>query len=179
VAQPQTPSLVSRLNWHPPFGGNTHTSLPLPERQLAVVADEAAANAGEEEQKRVFVLDLRAKDHPVTIATFPTPDDRDYLALGAPFGPHNLWENRPGAYVSEEVVFATFQSGGLRVFDVSDQYRPTEVGHFVPDAPETMADPRAGMPKVVHSSDLFVTSDGIVYLIDYNAGMHVLQWAGR
>lgn len=178
VSHRTEPALVSRLNWHPPFGGNTHTSLPLPGRELAVVADEAAANAGEEEQKRVFVLDMRAKEHPVTISTLPTPDDQDYLGLGAPFGPHNLWENRPGAFVSEEVVFATFQSGGLRVFDLADQYRPREVGHFLPAPPQTMADPRPGMPKAVHSSDLFVASDGTVYLIDYNAGMHILQWAG-
>lgn len=178
VHDPTAPALVSRLNWHPPFGGNTHTSLPLPARDLVVVADEAAANAGEEEQKRIFVLDTRAKEHPVTVATFPTPSDQDYVALGAPFGPHNIWENRPGAFVSDRVIFATFQSGGLRVFDLADHYRPTEVGRFVPPPPEAMADTRPGMPRVVHSSDLYVTAEGIVHLIDYNTGMHVLEWTG-
>jgi hypothetical protein len=178
VRDPEAPRAVSRLNWHPPFGGNTHTSLPLASRDLVVVADEAAQNAGEEEQKRIFVLDVRAKDHPVTVATFPTPDDQDYLAIGAPFGPHNLWENRPEGFVSDRVVFATYQSGGLRVFDLADHYRPTEVGHFLPAPPQAMADPRPGMARAVHSSDLYVSADGLVYLIDYNAGMHVLQWSG-
>jgi hypothetical protein len=34
------------------------------------------------------------------------------------------------------------------------------------------------MPLAVHSSDLYVSSEGIVYLLDYNAGMHILEWCG-
>src|SRR5215510_5218936 len=37
------PKLLSRINWSPPFPGGTHTPLPLPGRNLAVVADEANA----------------------------------------------------------------------------------------------------------------------------------------
>ena len=35
------PKLISHRNWSPPFGGGTHTALPLPDRDLLVVLDEA------------------------------------------------------------------------------------------------------------------------------------------
>jgi len=47
------------------------------------------------------VVDARAEDNPVPIATFPTPTGLDFCAMGN-FGPHNLHENRPGSFVSEE-----------------------------------------------------------------------------
>lgn len=178
LSDPAAPALRSRISWHPPYSGNTHTTLPLPDRGLVVVADEAAAEVGTEEQKRTWVVDVRAPQNPVPIATLPMPADQDYLAKGGVFGPHNLWENRPGGFVSSDLVFATYQSAGVRAFDLSDQYRPREVGHFVPAPPETMVDPRPGIPPVLHSSDLFVAADGLTYVIDYNAGLHILQWLG-
>ena len=32
--------------------------------------------------------------------------DRDYLAVGGHFGPHNVYESRPNGLVSEELIFA-------------------------------------------------------------------------
>jgi len=179
LADPARPELVSRLSWHPPYGGNTHTTLPLPDRGLVVVADEAGAEVGTEEQKRTWLVDVRAPHNPVPIATLPMPADQDYHAKGGVFGPHNLWENRPGAFVSSDLVFATYQSAGVRAFDISDQYQPREAGYFVPSPPERMVDPRPGIPPVLHSSDLFVAADGLTYVIDYNAGLHILQWQGE
>lgn len=43
VSDPAQPKLLSHLNWSPPFPGGTHTPLPLPGRNLAIVADEANA----------------------------------------------------------------------------------------------------------------------------------------
>lgn len=178
LAEPTRPELLSRVNWSPPFDGNTHTALPLTDRGLVVVADEAAAEVGQEQQKRTWVVDVRAPQRPTPIATFPTPADRDYTAKGGSFGPHNLWENRPEGWVSSTTVFATYQSGGLRAFDLSDPFQPTEIGHYVPSAPQRMVDPRPGIAPVIHSSDLFVGRDGLVYLLDYNAGLSIVQWTG-
>jgi hypothetical protein len=178
LSDPAAPAPAAQLSWHPPYSGNTHTTLPLPERGLVVVADEAAAEVGTEEQKRTWLVDVRAPHNPVPFATLPMPDDQDYLAKGGVFGPHNLWENRPGGLVSSDLVFATYQSAGVRVFDIRDQYRPREVGYFVPAPPRRMLDPRPGIPPVLHSSDLFVAEDGLTYVTDYNAGLHILQWLG-
>ena len=43
VSNPTSPQLIVHRNWCPPFGGGTHTSLPLPDRNLVIVADEAVA----------------------------------------------------------------------------------------------------------------------------------------
>ena len=50
------------------------------------------------------------------------------------FGPHNIHENRPGSFVSSDLIFATYQNAGVRVFDIRDKYAPVEVGALVPPA---------------------------------------------
>ena len=175
---PSQPTLIGRVNWHPPFAGNTHTSVPLPSRELVVVADETAADYGDEQQKLTWVVDAREKTNPVPVATFPTPSDEDYSRKGGSMGPHNVWENRPEAFQSEETIFITYQAAGLRVFDLSDHYRPEEIGSFVSPPPARMVDSRPGIAPVIHASDMYVAADGRTYVIDYNAGLNILQWQG-
>src|SRR6185503_20361855 len=73
LTDPRAPKLVSAINWSPPFPGGTHTSLPLPGRKLAVVADEANAEKCAKGTFHSFVLDMRAPQNPVPISTLPTP----------------------------------------------------------------------------------------------------------
>src|SRR5216117_3993831 len=61
------PRLLSHLNWSPPFPGGTHTPLPLPGRNLAVVADEANAEKCAKGLFQIFVVDVRSPENPVTI----------------------------------------------------------------------------------------------------------------
>ena len=89
------PKLLSHINWSPPFPGGTHTPLPLPGRNLAVVADEANAEKCAKGLFHTFIVDVRAPENPVPISTLPTPTGRDFCGFGT-FGPHNLHENRPG-----------------------------------------------------------------------------------
>jgi hypothetical protein len=110
-----------------------------------------------------------------SIATLPTPGDVDYAQMGGHFGPHNLHENRPGTFVSDRMIFATYQNAGVRVFDIADPYRPTEIAALVPPAPQRMVDPRPLRPRVVQTADVTVTSDGIVFCTDYNAGLYAAE----
>src|SRR5947207_11321437 len=105
LTDPRAPKLVSHVNWSPPFPGGTHTALPLPGRKLAVVADEANAEKCAKGLFHTFVLDMRAPQNPVPVATLPTPSDRDWCAAPGTFGPHNLHENRPGSMQSEDTIF--------------------------------------------------------------------------
>src|SRR5678816_2755977 len=86
------PKLLGQINWSPPFPGGTHTALPLPGRNLLMVADEANAEKCAKGTFCTFVVDVRAPENPVPISTLPTPKDRDFCAAGT-FGPHNLHEN--------------------------------------------------------------------------------------
>lgn len=172
------PGLIVHRNWSPPFGGGTHTSLPLPERELLLVADEATGDELSDGLKHTWIFDVREPTNPISIATLPTPDDADYAAKGAHFGPHNLHENRPGSFISESLIFATYQNAGLRVFDITDPYRPRQVGALVPPAPARMVDTRPRRPWVIQTADVFATNEGLVYLTDYNAGLYIAEYTG-
>ena len=178
VKDPANMSLIAHRNWCPPYGGGTHSALPLHDRDLLVVADEATLNIDQEQMKRTWIFDIREKSNPVSIATMPTPSDQDYVKLGGQFGPHNLHENRPGSFRSSTTIFATWQSAGVRVFDIADPYRPEEIGYFVPPQPTTWMEPLRGRAKVRHTADLFVAEDGLMYVTDYDAGLYILQWNG-
>jgi hypothetical protein len=175
VAVPSAPRLISHRNWSPPFAGGTHTALPLADRGLLIVADEATGDIATEPMKHTWVMDIRAPENPVSIATMPIPSDQDYVAKGGQFGPHNLWENRPEGFKSSRYIFATYQNAGLRIFDIENPFRPEEVGFFVPQPPKDWVDPRADMKRILHSCDVYVDAKGLMYLTDYNAGLYILE----
>jgi hypothetical protein len=172
------PRLIAHKNWSPPFGGGTHNCLPLPDRDLLVVLDEAVLDHQEDGEKLIWLFDVREPSNPVSISTFKSPSDLDYKAKTGHFGPHNLHENRPGSFVSSELIFATYQNAGVRVFDIRDRYTPREVGALVPPAPVKLVDSRPGRPKVIQSADVFVDGAGIVYSTDYNGGLYVMEYQG-
>ena len=178
VADRAAPRLITHRNWSPPFGGGTHNALPLPSRDLLVVLDEAVLDRQEDGVKHIWVFDNREPSNPVSIATVPQPAEADYVAKGAHFGPHNLHENRPGSFVSSELLFATWQNAGVRVFDLRDPYRPIEVAALVPPPPARLMDPRPGREKIIQSADVFVDARGLIYCTDYNAGLYILELDG-
>jgi hypothetical protein len=149
----------------------------LLDRGLLVVADEAVADNEADGRKLAWVFDIRETANPVSISTFPVPSEADYPAKGGHFGPHNLHENRPGAFVSSNLIFATWQNAGIRAFDISDPYAPKEVGALVPAAPSRMID-RRPRPKVIQSADVFVDAGGLIYVTDYNAGLSIIEFEG-
>jgi len=179
VADRAKPKLIAHRNWSPPFGGGTHNCLPLPDRDLLVVLDEAVLDHQEDGPKLIWVFDNRDQSNPVSISTFPTPAESDYVKKGGHFGPHNIHENRPGSFVSSDLIFATFQNAGVRVFDIRDQYRPNEAGAWVPPAPARMMDHRPNRARVIQSADVFVDAGGLIYSTDYNGGLYILEYLGR
>ncbi|WP_350326963.1 LVIVD repeat-containing protein [Pectobacterium aroidearum] len=178
VSDRTDPQLISHRNWSPPFGGGTHTALPLPDRDLLIVLDEAVLDNQEDGEKLIWVFDIREPSNPVSIATFPQPKEADYVKKGAHFGPHNLHENRPGSFISSSLIFATYQNAGVRAYDISNPYQPKETGALVPAAPASMVDKRPGRPQIIQSCDVFVDADGIIYSTDYNAGLSIIEYRG-
>ena len=178
IADRTKPKLVVHRNWSPPFGGGTHNCLPLPDRNLLIVLDEAVLDHQEDGLKVIWVFDNRVPQNPVSIATLPTPAEADYKSKGGHFGPHNIHENRPGTFVSSQFIFATYQNAGVRVFDISDAFIPKEVGALVPPQPATLADTRPNRARVIQSADVFVDTKGLIYVTDYNAGLYILEFDG-
>jgi hypothetical protein len=178
VSNRSRPELITHRNWSPPFGGGTHNCLPLADRDLLIVLDEAVLDHQEDGLKLIWVFDNRTKENPVSVSTFPTPAEADYVRKGGHFGPHNLHENRPGSFVSSELIFATYQNAGVRAFDIRDPFRPNEVGALVPPPPVRMMDHRPNRARVIQSADVFVDAAGLLYCTDYNAGLYIIEFGG-
>jgi len=178
IADRTKPQMIVHRNWSPPFGGGTHNCLPLPDRDLLVVLDEAVLDHQEDGLKLIWVFDNRVATNPVSIASFPTPAEADYKAKAGHFGPHNIHENRPGSFVSSTLIFATYQNAGIRAFDLSNPFSPKEVGALVPPQPATLADTRPNRARVIQSADVFVDAKGLIYATDYNAGLYILEFGG-
>ena len=155
------PRQLARLGWD---GGDTHTCLPLPGRKLVVVTDEQVVD-GEAEPRFVRVVDVAAPAEPRVIGVCPEPERR-HAELR--YGPHNLYENRPGSFQSERFVFVTYFSGGLVAYDLADPLEPRIAGHWQQEAPPGQAAPQ--------TNDVFVDADGYVWLTDrLTGGLYVLD----
>lgn len=169
------PKILAHVNLSPPFAGGTHNTLPLPDRDLLVVVEEAVMDNCEDGIKRNWIFDIRDPAKPISIATLPIPDDADYATKGGQFGPHNIHENRPESFQSSDLVFVTYQNAGMRIYDISDPFRPVEVGAMVPSAPEKLMDFRPDRPLVIDTTDVFVDEQGLIYCTDMNAGLYIME----
>jgi hypothetical protein len=66
----------------------------------------------------------------------------------------------------------------VRVFDINNPYQPKEIGAFVPAPPKKLVDPRPNRPLVLHSADVFVDRQGLVYTTDFSVGLYILEFDG-
>jgi hypothetical protein len=178
IADRSAPKLITHKMWSTNFGGATHNCLPIPDRNLLMVLDEATLDNMEDGYKPIWIFDNSNPADPKCLSTLPPPSDRNYVEVGGHFGPHNIYENRPGHFVSSNLVFTTYQNAGVRVYDISNQYSPVEVGAMVPAAPTRLVDPRPNRPLVLHLADVFVDKDGLVYATDFSVGLYVMEFKG-
>jgi hypothetical protein len=161
--------LVSSLSWADRSGGHphTHTALPLGNRRLLAVTDEAIEPDCQGARKDIHLVDISDETRPKEVSRFPVPAG-DYCRRGLRFGPHNLHENRPGTFSSDRIVFATYFNAGLRVYDTSDPARPTELASYVPEAP-------AGQ-TAIQFNDVLVGADGLIFVTDrVRGGLYILR----
>ncbi len=159
--------LLSSLAW--PEGGHphTHTALPLGDRKLLVVTDEAIEPDCGGAPKNVHVVDISDERHPREISRFPVPHG-DYCRRGLRFGPHNVHENRTGTFQSDRIVYVTYFNAGLRVYDTADPLHVREIAAYVPEAP-------AGQ-RAIQFNDVLVTSDGLIFVTDrVRGGLYILR----
>lgn len=163
--------VVSSWNHHPPFKGFTHTVLPLFERDLLVVSDEAVTNDLRDWPKFNWVFDASHESRPVPISTLPIPAPEEISATPVRYGAHNLHENRPGpAFRSDRYIFGTYFAGGLRVHDLKDPFRPEEIAWFIPEVDQDSTAPTSQI------NDVFVDDRGVCFCVDRIAGgLHMLE----
>jgi len=165
ISDPTAPTTVSRLNWEE--GGHTHTCLPLPDRDLVVVTDEAVTDGCEGDRHMVRVVDISDEANPFVRSICPVPEG-DFCERGLRFGAHCLHENRPGSYRSQRLMFVTYFSAGLRVYDLADPDLPIEIAHWIPESPQGQA--------ACQINDVFVSEDHTIYATDrIGGGVYILE----
>ncbi|MFQ5879359.1 MAG: LVIVD repeat-containing protein, partial [Dehalococcoidia bacterium] len=166
------PQMISRVDYHPPFPGMSHTAMPLFDRGLLVVTDEATRDHGEDWPKLVWIMDIREERNPVIISTCPLPPVEEFSQRGGRFGTHNVHENipLPISWVSDRYIVGAFFNAGVRVFDLANPFRPEEVAHFVPPAP-----PNSPV-GAIQMNDVYVDERGLVYAIDrFTGGLYIME----
>ncbi|MBI3325197.1 MAG: hypothetical protein HYZ81_00630 [Nitrospinae bacterium] len=172
IADMAHPKLISRLDYHPPLPGFTHTVVPLFERGLLIVTDEATRPRGEDWPKLTWVVDASEETNPVIVGSLPLPPVEEFVKRGARFGAHNIHENHPvpTAFRSDTLVFGAFFSMGVRVYDVSNPFHPEEVGYYVPPAPP-------GSPLgAIQMNDVYDDERRMIYAIDrISGGLYILE----
>jgi len=178
------PTLVSRLEFHPPLGSfiGAHTVLPLPRKKLALVSSEAIAENGKESLNYAGVVDISDEKNPRLVSLFPIPEPppgspyKNFCEKGGRFGPHNfhIAQRQPDREDRDDRVYLTYFNAGLRVYDLSDPLLPKEIAYYIPPDPKER---RGVLPKtlVTQSEDVLVDRRGFSYVTDKNHGLHILR----
>jgi hypothetical protein len=168
IAEPSAPRPIGFCRWP---GGATHTCLPLPGRDLLVVTDEQQHDGPDAPSRRIHLIDIVDPANPRYLLALPEPEG-DFNRLPLRYGPHCLHENRAGSFQSDRLIFATYFSAGVRVYDLWDPSQPREVAHWISETPAGQAAPQA--------NDLFVDRDGLIWVTDrLRGGLFVLEAEGE
>ena len=139
--------------------------VPVAGRRIAVAIDEEHEHRRGRLHGFMWVFDVTDLDAIAPLAIFDVSEmDSPWSRTpGGRFGAHQYRERLDGT-----LVYATWFAGGLRIVDVADPFAPEEVGHFIPE-------PAGGQPSP-QSNDVDVDERGLVYLLDRNVGLDILEF---
>jgi hypothetical protein len=160
------PKLVSGVDWSPPFCTPTHTALPIPfplaGRRVLVVADEDVMRIAPGTPAFLWLVDITDETRPTPFASFQVEG-----IDGAP-QPEFTACHQPCEEVRGTEIPVAWFAYGLRIVDIARPHAPREVASFVPD-------PTGG--GRVCSNDVSYDTRGLMYLIDRDRGLHILERA--
>lgn len=163
------PRTVGSHNYHPPTPEPTHTILPAAKpiggRRIAVAVDEEHDHVRGQPHAHLWIFDATDVADLKPLSTFHVGElDSPYSRMGR-FGAHQFQE-----HIDDTLLFTAWFSGGLRVVDIKDPEAPEEVGWFIPEPVGDNASPQ--------SNDVDVDKEGLVYLLDRNRGLDILEFKG-
>jgi len=167
VSDISRPRTRAAYTYHPWVVEPTHTVLPAARRfqgrRIAVVADEEHSHRHGQPHAGLWLFDVTDLDAVVPLSTFHVSEmDSPWARAGGRFGMHQFAE-----HVDDALVFCAWFAGGLRVVDIGDPTQPREAGFYIPA-------PRPGQ-AAPQSNDVDVDDRGLVYLLDRNTGLDILE----
>jgi hypothetical protein len=163
------PRQISSFDWSPPFGWPTHSlvpiDMPIAGHRWMLVADEHVQpldpSLSPELPAMVWMMDITDEARPVPVGTFQLPE-----LVGKPSALMTGCHQTVETIVGTEVPAAWF-ANGLRVIDISNPCAMREAAWWMPDVP-------TGSERVC-SNDVWVDGCGLIYLVDRNRGMSILE----
>ena len=186
------PRLISHVRTFPELSdGNTHTCMPIPERDQLVVIEENTANFGGEGLKSIWVFDIADEEHPEPISKMPRPEPSSeepyetYLERGDRFGPHCIHENHVNTLREVDKVYATYCNAGLRIYDIARRVASAR-GRVLRARPTPRRSPTRGRTTASSTSstaarasactqDVLVDPRGYIYLSGTNDGIWIVS----
>ena len=165
ITQPRTRATHT---YHPWVVEPTHTVLPviprIDGRRIAVVGDEEHDHRHGQPHAGLWLFDITDLDDIRPLSTFHVSEmDSPWSRAPGRFGMHQFQE-----HIDDHLVYCAWFAGGLRIVDISDPLRPQETGFYIPA-------PTAGEPSP-QTNDVDVDERGLVYLLDRNRGIDVVEF---
>lgn len=165
------PRLIGKVTFSPLARVGTqaiHTAIPLPNKYLHVSTEPSAPGCKDESASFAAIVDNSDPANPRLVSYYPRPRPPDgapyasFCAKGGRFGPHNVNAeiHSPDAQAPRELIFMTYFTAGLRVFDISDPNVPFETGWFLPDIGAWSAGLRGPEDVLVDARGVIYTSEG-------------------
>jgi hypothetical protein len=167
VSDITNPRTVGEYRYHPPFPEPTHTFMRVPfqvaGRTVAVGVDEEHEHMPGQLHGGLWVFDVEdpANIKPLSMWHL-TETGNPYVKAGGRFGAHQFQER-----MHDTCLYTAWFGGGLRVVDIADPTAPREVAHWLAEPPPGQDSPQ--------SNDVDTTADGLVYVIDRNRGLEILE----
>ena len=168
IADISRPTTRAAYTYHPWVVEPTHTVLParkrLGGRRIAVVADEEHQHRHGQPHAGLWLFDVSDLDTIAPLSTFHVSElDSPWARAGGRFGMHQFQE-----HIDESLVYCAWFAGGLRIVDIADPEAPLEAGYYIPEPPDGESSPQ--------SNDVDVDDRGLVYLIDRNRGLEIIEY---
>jgi hypothetical protein len=190
IADKSQPKMIAHIDFLTP-SSRSHTTVPFPPLreagfsrgeshlgQVLVVSEEALSFGCHEARPQIYILDATDEKKPGLIATFKVPEE-DFCDRGGRFGPHQFAETKDGEIIGGSLLYVAYFNAGLKIVDISDPFKPREVGHYIPGPAEMMREEH-GSKRVIQTNDVDLDGRGLIYITDRaGAGLHILQFMGK
>jgi hypothetical protein len=155
-----------------PPGGNVHSAVQVPGKDLLVVTDERYPPACPYGPARL--VDVSNPAQPRALSVMSSPENDPATCQSSPVGTYSSHNPTPVG----DLALVSWYSSGLQVFDVSDPVHPQRLAEFRPQASEPgLRDPQLGATLTMTWSYPIVR-DGLVYVSDIDEGLYVLRYQG-
>jgi hypothetical protein len=113
------------------------------------------------------MVDITDPINPAAVASFDIPLPDGVVGGRAPGHHGHVGLHQPAEDSLGTEIPVAWHTLGLRLIDISSPHVLREIGHFVPPIP-------AGC-KSVQTNDVCHDERGLIYLVDRNRGLHIIE----